>query len=646
MKYIKLVYILTIFFLLAAVVSGQVKLPKLIGDGMVLQRDAYVKIWGWAPENEKITVQFIDSVYTAAADNSGKWNIILPKLKPGGPYTMQIKSRNEIFIRNIMIGDVWLCSGQSNMELSMERVRPLYEKEIANSDNENIRYFAVPQKYNFKQPLEDLESGEWKTASPENVPAFSAAAYFFAKELYNKYRIPIGLINASLGGSPAQAWISEETLKKFPDYYNEALKFRDNDLIKQIESEDNSRIQAWYKALNEKDEGYKDHGNTWRNPELNTSDWSVMNVPGYWSDSEPGIGNGVVWFRKIINIPYAPANKAKLNLGRIVDADSVFINDSFIGTTSYQYPPRRYIIPGGVLKKGRNTIVVRVINSSGKGGFVPDKPYEIILDKDTIDLTGQWHYRCGAVMEPLASQTFIRWKPLGLYNAMISPLINYRIKGAIWYQGEANTFKPYEYRELLPKLINDWRKNGSQGDFPFLFVQLPNYMESKTLPTESNWAVLRESQLKTLCVPNTAMAVTIDIGEWNDIHPLNKKDVGYRLALAAQKAAYDEKDIVFSGPMYHSMSIDGSRIILTFTNTGSGLIAKGSDSLKYFSICGKDKIFVWAKAKIENDKIIVWNDNVPEPAAVRYAWADNPEGANLYNKEGLPASPFRTDDFR
>ena len=296
------------------------------------------------------------------------------------------------------------------------------------------------------------------------------------------------------------------------------------------------------------------------------------------------------------------------------------------------------------MKEGKNTIVVRVISNIGNGGFVLDKPYTLIAGGDTIDLRGDWQYKLGAAMQPLASQTFIRWKPLGLYNAMISPLLNYRMKGVIWYQGESNAGKPIEYRKLFPALIQDWRNNWDEGDFPFLFVQLPNFMESQSQPSESNWALLREAQLKTLSLQNTGMAVTIDIGEWNDIHPLDKKDVGKRLALAAQRVAYYDSTVVYSGPIYHSMKIRGNKIILTFTNTGSGLIARGSKELKCFAIAGKDKKFVWAKARIEHNTIIVWNTKIKNPKAVRYAWADNPEGANLFNKEGLPASPFRTDE--
>lgn len=636
--------ILFLLFFLCASLFGQVKLPKIISDGMVLQRDAEVKVWGWAANNEEVSVLFIDSTYTTKANNEGKWSVTLSGLKAGGPYSLQVKASNVVTVNDVMVGDVWVCSGQSNMELPMKRVRPIYENEIAGSENNVIREFHVPQEYNFNAPQKDLPEGSWKSASPHNVLDFSAVAYFFAKALYAKYKVPIGVINSSLGGSPAESWISEESLKAFPEYYKEAVLFKDSSLIRQIESSDNKRIAGWYNLLRQKDEGYKGPLKPWYDPALNTSDWATMKIPGYWSSTSLGHVNGVVWFRKKINIPSSFTGKeAMLILGRIVDADSVFINGVFVGTTSYQYPPRRYDIQPKLLREGENTIAIRVINSSGDGGFVLDKAYEIIAGDTAIDLKGDWQYRLGAKMAPLASQTFIRWKPLGLYNAMIAPLLNYRIKGVVWYQGESNAGRPVEYRTLLPALIHDWRTNWKQGDFPFLIVQLPNFMEAKSEPSESNWALLRESQLKTLSVPNTGMAVTIDIGEWNDVHPLDKKDVGDRLALAAQRVAYGDEHVVYSGPLYQSMKIDGNKIVLTFTNIGSGLIAKGGE-LKCFAIAGSDKKFVWGDAKIENDNVVVSRSTVLNPVAVRYGWADNPEGANLCNKEGLPASPFRTDE--
>jgi sialate O-acetylesterase len=626
-------------------ICAQVKLPKLISDGMVLQRHTEVKIWGWSASNEKVQIHFLDSTFYASANEHGDWDVTFSGLKPGGPYDMKIVASNTITLNDILIGDVWVCSGQSQMDINMKRVSPLYEEEIKNAGNKNIRYFAVPTVYNFNEPQKDIPYGRWESISQENILYVSAIAYFFATELYNKYEVPIGIIRSSLGGSPAEAWVSEDAIKHFPEHYDEAQKLKDTALIHQIQRTDKKHTNAWYTKLNNIDKGYQNPNMPWYKPEVDISGWSVMKVPGYWAEGELGEVNGVVWFRKNVNIPSNMAGKsAKLNLGRIVDADSVFVNGVYVGSVSYQYPPRRYDIPENLLREGKNTIAVRIISNSGRGGFVLDKPYELIIEGEKIDLTGNWHYRLGAKMETLHRQTFIRWKPIGLYNGMIAPLTNYTIKGAIWYQGESNTGRPEEYSTLFPVMINNWREKWQLGDFPFLFVQLHNFMESYDYPTESNWALTREAQLNALRLPNTAMAVAIDLGEWNDIHPLNKKDVAKRLALAAQKTAYSEKGIVASGPIYKSMVIKGDSIILTFSDIGTGFMIKDGDELKGFAIAGEDRIFVWANTKIINNQVIVWNQKVKNPVAVRYAWANNPEGANLYNKEGLPASPFRTDN--
>ncbi len=637
---------LIMLLLFSVQLSGQVKLPRLISDGMVLQREIPVKIWGWSAPNEQVTVRFMDSTYQASGGEDGKWKIQLSEMKAGGPYTMSITASNRIEIRDILVGDVWLCSGQSNMEFPMRRVSWVYPEEFTGSGNDRIRQFNVPMSYDFIRPHEDLPGGSWKSATPENIPDFSATGYFFAKELYAKYGVPVGLINASLGGSPAQAWMSEEALKAFPEHYREMQEYKNTELVARINRLNRTRARDWYNELNKKDLGCKEKPGFRYSSSQMISSWKTLSVPRYWYGTELGNTNGAFWFGRTFEIPAATAGKpALLVLGRIIDADSVFINGRFVGATSYQYPPRRYPIPPGLLKKGENTIVVRVISNRGTGGFVPDKPYHIIRGTDTIGLAGTWHYRIGALMEPMAPEINIRWKPGGLFNAMLAPLMNYRIKGAAWYQGEANTGRALEYRELLPALIRDWRAGWNQGKFPFVYVQLPNFMEPRDVPSMSNWALMRESQLMTLSVPNTAMAVAIDLGEWNDIHPLNKMEVGHRLFLAAQKVAYGDDKTVTSGPLYDSMRIEGNRIVISFTSVGGGLAVRGGGELKEFAIAGEDRRFAWAEAVIEDDKVVVWNESITHPVAVRYAWADNPVQANLLNLEGLPASPFRTDDW-
>ncbi|WP_094546029.1 sialate O-acetylesterase [Petroclostridium xylanilyticum] len=626
---------------------AQIRLPRLISDGMVLQRDARVKIWGWAGAGEKVTIHFIDREYSTTTDADGKWMVMLPALEAGGPYKMEIKGSNTITLNNILIGDVWVCSGQSNMELPMARVSDLYAEEIAHCDNPAIRQFIVPDRYDFKVPQQDLQEGSWESANPESILKFTAVGYFFAKALFEKYHVPIGLINASVGGSSVEAWLSEEALQAFPEHLETAKKFKDDTYLNKIKKEDEMISSTWYDHLNRQDQGLANAEGEipWFDISYDASAWPTMQLPAYWEDEGLGHLNGVVWFRKEINVPSSMIGKpARLLLGRIVDSDTAYVNGTVVGTTSYQYPPRKYDIPENLLKEGKNVIVIRVINKSGQGGFIKDKSYHLSAGGQIIDLKGEWQYKVGAVVDPLPDPTFFQHKPLGLFNGMIAPILNYAIKGVIWYQGESNTSKPLGYHKLFSTLISDWRVKWNQGNFPFLYVQLANYMQANDQPSDSNWAVLREEQLKMLAVSNTAMAVTIDIGEWNDLHPLNKKDVGNRLALAAQYVAYGDNKVVYSGPIYQSMKVEGGKITITFTNTGRGLVVKGNGDLKHFAIAGPDKKFVWAEAKIKGHQVVVWNDHVPNPVAVRYAWADNPEGANLYNKEGLPASPFRTDE--
>ncbi|MDC8103538.1 sialate O-acetylesterase [Chryseobacterium sp. PTM-20240506] len=628
--------ILYLLFFLAAICSfhAKVRLPALVSDGMILQRNQDLKIWGYADAGEKITVKFISKTYHATADQNGNWTLMLPKLNAGGPYSMTI---NEITLKDILIGDVWVASGQSNMELPMRRLTPLYENEIKNANNPNIRFFTVPQKYNFKAPQNDLDGGKWESTNPQTILDFSGVAYFFAKELNEKNKVPVGIIHTSLGGSPVQAWMDENSLRKYPEYLTEAERWKNDDLIKTTESQERSLSKAWYAELDQSDIGLNQH---WEKDNGDDSGWKTMVVPGSWEDQE-GSFDGSVWFRKEIILPKGVDQKtAFLNLGRIKDADVTYINGIKVGNVTYEYPPRWYDVPKGVLKEGKNIITVRVINGSGKGQFIADKPYYLEIDGQKTDLKGEWKYKIGAKMEKMApGQTFIRWKPLGLYNAMINPLINYKIKGFIWYQGESNTGKPKEYGDLLSTMISLWRSKWNKNDLPFLIVQLANFMEKKDEPLDSGWAELREQQRQvSLNVPYAGLAVAIDVGEWNDIHPLNKKTVGDRLALQALKIA-EGKKIIADGPVYQSMKTEGNTIILSF-KPGTDDLVQGE--LKGFAIQQKDGSYQWAKAEAKGSKVIVWNDQVTSPVNVRYDWADNPDG-NLKNKNGLPASPFTTE---
>ncbi|CAM3817753.1 sialate O-acetylesterase [Mucilaginibacter galii] len=634
----------TTLFTLGA--NAQVRLPQLVSDGMVLQRDAKINLWGWASPGEKLSVKFNGKTVRTAAGADGKWATALPAQKAGGPYTMQIDASNHITLKDVLIGDVWFCSGQSNMVVNMERVKEKYPQDIASANYSQIRNFFIPTISDVKSLHDDLPASHWVAASPKDVLTFGAASYFFARQLYLNYHIPIGIINSSVGGTPIQAWISESGIQSIPQYASRVGQFKDtvylNKLLNPTKPVDNGK-----RNLQKPDKGMTESVK-WFDSTYVAENWHKYWLPGYWADQGIRGLNGVVWFRKEVTVPASMIGKpAMLFMGRIIDADEAYVNGKLVGNTTYQYPPRRYVIPAGLLKAGKNIIVMRITNTSGKGGFVPDKNYSLTNGTENIDLRGDWTYKVGQVFVPSGNFNFNAFsaqnEPTGLYNTMVAPVLNYNIKGAVWYQGESNTGKPQEYAPMLKALIADWRAKWKQPNLPFVYAQLPNFGETQYSPTESQWAELRESQLMALSVPHTAMAVNYDAGEWNDIHPLNKKDVGERLALAARSVAYHDTKVVPMGPIYQSATVEGNRIIVTFNNIGSGLMAKGGGELNYFAIAGADKKFVWAKAAIEGNKVIVSSDDIPNPMYVRYAWADNPEGANLYNKEGLPASPFRTD---
>lgn len=637
---IKLRVLIVFSFLISFPIFSQIKLPELISDGVVLQRDTKVKVWGWASPGEEITMTFKKKKYKAVANNEGSWEIMMKPQKAGGPYEMIFKGKNKVKVSNVMFGDVWICSGQSNMTIYMERVKEKYPDEIAHVNFPNIRYFFIPTTNNLNGPQKELPPGEWKSAVKGEFMRFSSVAYFFAKEIHLKYNIPIGLIDASVGGTPIQSWISEDGFKNFPEELKTIIQNKDTAYVN---AQTPSRAKSNYKV--ETDKGIIESPK-WYEPAYEPKGWHNINVPGFWEDQGLAGLNGTVWYRKEVDVPEAMIGEpVKLFMGRVVDADIAYVNGVKVGNITYQYPPRRYVIPKGVLKPGKNIIVMRVHNYGNKGGFVPDKTYYMTANGIDIDLKGTWQYKVGDVFEPKkrgGGRRFTRQnQPSSLYNAMVAPLRNHAAKGFIWYQGESNAGNPKPYYKYMPALINDWRNQWNNQEMPFLYVQLANFMDINYLPVEkSSWAELRDAQLQALKVSNTAMAVATDLGEWNDIHPLNKEDVGKRLALGALKFAYGE-DIVHSGPIFKSSTIDDNKVILNFDFVGSGLISNDDEPLSRFEIAGDDQKFVWADAKIDGNTVVVKHEKIANPKYVRYAWSNNPRGANLYNKEGLPASAFR-----
>jgi sialate O-acetylesterase len=625
-----------LFFILPLFLQAKVKLPVLVSDGMVLQRDTKLKIWGSSSPSEKVEVEFIGKTYQTKADKQGNWKVEFPPLAAGGPYSMKV---NDVEIRNILIGDVWLCSGQSNMELPVRRVLDLYNDEIQKVNNPDIRLFRTLVRKDFQTPQTDYKDGSWLPATHENIMDFSAVAYFFAAELNRKYNVPVGLISTAIGGSPAESWLSEAYAKKYLDKWLAAQARIDSILTKEKLKAGGANHFNWFEELNRNDPGVSH----WSKAEVNVSDWPLMSLPGYWTEKGVDLPFGSIWFYKEFDVPDSLVNKeAILRLGRIIDSDSAFVNGTFVGTISYQYPPRIYKIQPGVLKPGKNILMVRVISQNGNGGFVEEKPYKILIGSQIIDLTGDWKYHTGAIMKQDSGTGPLQFRPGGLYNGLISPIKGFQLKGVIWYQGESNTGRAKEYRQLFQDLIRDWRIQFNEPDLAFLYVQLANLGKPDKQPVESAWAELRDAQRQALQLPNTGMAVTYDIGEWNDIHPLNKKEVGRRLALESVRVAYHDSSVVSSGPLYQSMEISDNSIILTFKSSGSGLFT--NCLLEGFQIAGADSLFVWANAVVlSRNKVKVWSESVTNPITVRYAWDGNPAGANLKNKEGLPASPFKTD---
>ncbi len=629
-----------ICFILFQSTEAQIKTPKLISNGMVLQRDQKLNIWGTASPNEKISLSLDGKTYKTKATESGDWSILIPPHPAGGPFEVNIKGKNEILIKDVLFGDVWFCSGQSNMVHQLQHHDVTYAQDIKNANNSQIRQFLVPTITNLTGSVKDYpENTSWKVCNPENVRNFSAVAYFFALKIYESQKVPIGIINASVGGTPIEAWTSEAGFTDFKEILSTITKNKDTSYVNELYRK--SRFTP--APINDK--GVLEDPK-WYETTYQPQNWKNINIPGYWEDQGIKDLNGVVWYRNEVDIPVSMAGKeAKVFLGRIIDADELYINGKKIGNTGYQYPQRRYAVPANLLKSGKNVFVIKVTNSVGKGGFVPDKPYCIFAGKDTVDLKGTWTYKVGEVFVPNTNPAFPRFsaqnQPASLFNAMAAPATRYTIKGVLWYQGESNSGKPEAYENLQKTQIQDWRKKWNNPDLPFLYVQLPNFMDANYLPAESNWAQMREAQRKTLDMPNTAMAVAIDLGEWNDIHPDNKKDVGERLALAARKLAYQE-NLVASGPLFESLTQTRNKLLISFSSIGSGLKSKDGEALREFAVAGFDKKYFWAKAKITGDKIEVWSEEVPQPVAVRYAWADNPD-VNFYNESDLPASPFQAE---
>jgi len=627
---------------------ANVKLPKIFGDNMVFQRNQPIPVWGWASPGDKITVQFNKQNKAVKADKNGRWLIRLDAEPAGGPYKLVVTGKNTISFSDVLIGEVWICSGQSNMEFQVRYVINA-AKEIQTADFPQIRQIKIPNTVS-ALPKDDISGGEWKTCSSQTVADFTAVGYFFARELYNKLHVPIGLINTSWGGTMVETWTSRGAFEKSDVFKSMIASMPQLDLgalAKQKQQKMTEKLKALQGSLG--DIG----GNTveWKNADIDDSKWPTMKLPGQWEQQGLGLESldGIVWFRKIVMVADADAGKpATLELSKIDDSDDSYLNGTKIGSTKNKYADnRRYEIPAGILKTGKNIIAVRVEDTGGGGGIYGEAgDMQLTVNNNVYPLSGIWSFRVESIL-PGNGAIGPNDYPTLLFNAMINPLIPYAIRGAIWYQGEANADRAYEYRKSFPLMITDWRQHWGEGDFPFYFVQLASFNSANGNSEHgSSWAELREAQTTTLALPNTGMAVTTDIGEFNDIHPKNKQDVGKRLSAVALNNVYAQL-MEYIGPVYQSMKIEGNKIILDFTHTGGGLLVKDKYGyIRGFEIAGKDQRFHYAKAYAEGNRIVIYCDAVTDPAAVRYGWADDAGDANLFNHEGFPAPPFRTDQWK
>ena len=627
-----------------ALVSAQISLPKVFGDSMVLQRNIRIPIWGTATPGSHIVAQLGNRTVKVKTDKTGKWMVRFPKFNAGGPYTLSIAEagipETKINLNGILIGDVWLASGQSNMEWQVQQAKDA-GKEIASANFPQVRFLMVDHSNEVK-PQTDLSTGGWEVCDSNSVKELSAVAYFFARKIHVDQNIPIGIIQSTWGGTKIEPWTSREMLLTSPITRTETLNadtlhHNREDVVR----DSLNQVRFW-------DIVYNPQNNTDKivpAPDYDDSGWTKIDMPKVLKDFGIGDYVGMVWLRKKIALPESFKGKdLTINLGHPEMNYSLYFNGKEIcKNVWYGNATHSYTIPADLVQPGENTIAIRIAMLWGGGGLNPGTDIFITDGSSKITLAGNWLYKKD--LEP-AIPKMINYQgyPTVLFNSMINPLIPYGIKGFLWYQGESNAEDAYNYRKLFPMLITDWRQHWQEGNLPFLFVQLANFRKRKPLPSESDWAELREAQTMTLSQPNTGMACAIDIGEAGSIHPVNKQEVGRRLALIANKMVY-KQDCVSSGPMYKDFHKEGNRIRISFSDIGLGLSTSEGKDVKGFAIAGSDKQFHWAKAVIEGNEVVVYSDEVAEPVAVRYAWADNPE-CNLVNSAGLPAVPFRTDDWK
>lgn len=617
--------------------QAQPQLPLLFADGAVLQRDQPMPVWGWATPGARITLGFDGHKADAVADAQGAWQATLPAHAAGGPFVLTVDGDGgALQVRDVLVGDVWLASGQSNMEWPLAQARD-GEREVATANDPQLRHFKVPKTW-ASAPQPRLAGGGWAAATPQAAGAFSAVGYFFARDLRQATGVPIGIVDSTWGGSAIEAWIDASTQQlDAPKMAAQvaAQQARDRQALDAVRA----RLARWPAVQGDPQ---------WQAPALDDGDWDTIPVPGLWETGGYAGMDGVAWYRVGVTLSAAEAKAGvTLGVGRIDDGDITYVNGHQVGRTDGRYNDARvYAVPAGVLHAGRNVVAVRVTDSGGGGGIHGEAGELFVRPAggDARPIDGVWKFRPAKVTLSLDDDK--NQQPTLLYNAMIHPLQRFPVKGVIWYQGETNAgsaASALKYRTQFPALIQSWRAERGQPQLPFLWVQLANYRSGADSGDSSPWALLREAQSKTLALPATGQAVIIDIGNPDNIHPTNKQDVGHRLALAARHVAYGET-VVYSAPQFEAAQFDDERAVVGFDLHGSGLAVRGGGSaVRGFALAGTDKVFRPAKAVIDGDRVVVHSDAVAHPVAVRYGWSDNPADADLISREQLPVSPFRTD---
>jgi sialate O-acetylesterase len=614
----------------------------IFGDNMVLQRNKPDAIWGWSDPGDQVKVEIAGHTATTVAGADRRWQAKIDPPAAGGPYTMTITGHQTVELHNVLVGDVWLCGGQSNMQFALHQAQTGAEDAKA-ADLPQIRFFTVGQRSAY-HPV-DTVNGSWSIVTPETAGRVSAVAFYFARRVQQETHIPIGLIVDAVGGTPAEAWTGVAALQQLHDF-DPLITELNRIAAKGTGPEYGNFVMHWY---DDYDIGQKEH---WAAPDSDDSSWKQVTIPGGFAGLGVPDTPALVYFRKDFDVPDpVPTGRNMVQLGIIEKMDTVYINGQEIGGSSWVENPRQYFIRPGMLKPGKNVITIRVLKTLPTGGFMSKaEDLRMTIGDKTIPLAGAWKAKLsvdGRPPQPLPLR-YQNWPvmPAVLYNGMLQPLTPLSITGALWYQGEENSPRGYQYRKVLTTMIGDWRNLFQQSNLPFYIVQLPAYLLRSATPTDDDWSDTRESQAVVAeTVPNTCLAVTIDTGDPNTIHPTNKEPAGDRVARCALANYYGDKKIVFQGPTLAQVERRKGEIRLKFAHADGGLVMKGGDKLGEFSIAGDDQKFVWANARIEGDTVIVSSPNVSNPKEVRYAWQSNPE-ATLFNGAGLPAGPFRTDHWK